>query len=63
MVGIILRLTGGRPMIEEGFAFTDVVSGESVRYYLDRLGRRWLATSAWALFRVERSPSQEPPHV
>ena len=51
----IMRLTGGRPMILTGFAFTDVISGESVNYYVDRLGRHWMATGAWSLFRVERS--------
>jgi hypothetical protein len=50
----VWRLTGGRPMIREGFNFTDRVSGESVCDYRDRLGRRWMATSKWARFRVER---------
>lgn len=50
----IARLTGGRPMIHAGFAFTDAVSGRSVSYYVDRLGRPWLAEGPWSLFRVER---------
>lgn len=33
-------------------AFVDRVTGESVYHFVDRLGRRWLATGAWALFRV-----------
>ena len=51
----IRRILGGRPMRRDGFAFTDVVSGKSVCYYLDTLGRRWLSTSPWARFRVEAS--------
>ena len=46
------KLLGGRPMRRESFAFTDKCSGASVRYYIDRLGRRWLAESRWSLFRV-----------
>jgi len=53
MAGFLTKLLGGRPMRLEGFAFTDVVVGEPVYYYRDRLGRRWLAQSAWARFRVE----------
>lgn len=45
-------LTGGRPMVREHFAFTDIVTGKSVNYYTDAYGRRWLAMSPWALFRV-----------
>lgn len=56
LVRYIHRLTGGRPMRRDGFAFTDRVSGESVCYWTDRLGRRWLATGAWSWFRVS-SPS------
>ncbi|MET3929543.1 hypothetical protein ABIE51_001430 [Lysobacter sp. OAE881] len=41
-------------MRRDGFAFRDVVSGKSVNYYTDRLGRRWMANSAWSWFRVER---------
>ena len=50
------RLTGGRPMIDRGFAFRDVVSGREVRYYTDRLGRHWMADNGpWSGFRVRRS--------
>lgn len=45
-------ITRGRPMVREHFAFTDVVTGEPVNCYRDAYGRRWLATSPWALFRV-----------
>jgi hypothetical protein len=47
-------LLGGRPMRFEKFAFTDVVSGLPVNYYTDTLGRKWMANTAWSLFRVER---------
>lgn len=51
---LILLCTGGRPMIDRGAAFTDIVSGKQVRYYRDRLGREWMADSGpWSLFRVE----------
>ena len=45
-------LSGGRPMTFEGFLFRDVVSGERVNLYTDLQGRKWMATSSWALFRV-----------
>ena len=46
------NLLGGRPMKRDGYAFTDKVSGRPVYYWLDRLGRRWMAEGAWSLFRV-----------
>lgn len=49
----IARLTGGRPMKREGFAFVDLISGKSVCYYSDAFGRRWLAKGPWSLFRVQ----------
>lgn len=57
----IFKLTGGRPMARTGFAFTDSVSRESVCYYTDKLGRNWLATGAWSLFRVRHKPSTQEP--
>jgi len=42
------------------FAFQDSVSAELVWYWRDTLGRRWLATSAWALFRVRPNPPVWP---
>lgn len=53
---LLALLTGGRPMVYEGCAFVDVVVHREVNYYRDRLGRRWMAFSAWSLFRV---PSPE----
>ena len=46
-------ITGGRPMICDGRAFTDIVSGKPVYYFIDLFGRRWLAEHKWAFFRVE----------
>jgi hypothetical protein len=45
----------------DGFAFTDVVSGCSVYYFTDVLGRSWLAENAWARFRVERHTAAQRP--
>jgi hypothetical protein len=49
---IIKQILGGRPMKCNGYAFTDVVSGERVKYFTDTLGRKWLANNAWSFFRV-----------
>lgn len=46
------KVLGGRPMRDEGHAFNDLFSGESVRYMRDQFGRQWLATGAWSMFRV-----------
>lgn len=54
--------TGGRPMICEGYAFTDKVSGRGVHYFRDRHGRRWLAEGPWAIFRVRAIIEQEQDH-
>lgn len=54
MRNLLYKPTGGRPMQCEGFAFTDLVSGEMVYYWVDKLGRRWMAHGRWSLFRVER---------
>lgn len=56
---IFANLFGGRPMKREGLAFVDKVSGASVNYYTDRLGRRWMAENAWSLFRVPVAPSSK----
>lgn len=52
---LFYHLTGGRPMIDKGYNFTDCVSGERVRNYVDFYGRKWMATNKWSLFRVERN--------
>ena len=50
---ILYTVTGGRPMIDRGKAFTDSVSKKSVRYYEDRFGREWMADSGpWSCFRT-----------
>lgn len=45
-------LTAGRPMEDEGYAFT--FNGEVVHYYRDQLGRKWMASPGSA-FRVRRA--------
>ena len=40
-------------MRDDGFNFTDTVSGKSVRNYTDSFGRHWMADSGrWSMFRV-----------
>lgn len=51
---LLTKLTGGRPMTNLGYSFTDGVSGRPVYRWRDRLGRVWLANGAWSLFRIER---------
>ena len=53
-MNFLKNLLGGRPMRYEGVAFVDCVSGKSVNRYTDKFGRKWLAESAWAWFRVKR---------
>lgn len=36
-----------------GHALTDRVTGNSVYYWQDKLGRYWMAEGPWSLFRVE----------
>lgn len=50
---MLAYVTGGRPMKRRKYRFTDIISGNPVYYYEDKFGRIWMATSAWALFRVE----------
>ena len=56
MTDLVKRLrayvTGGRPMKRVEYRFTDMITGHPVYYYEDTFGRIWMATSAWALFRV-----------
>ena len=37
----------------EGFAFNDIVSGNSVYYYIDCYGDRYLKESKYSLFKVK----------
>lgn len=48
------KLTGGRPMTRLQCLFVDCVSGEDVCHYRDKFGRNWMASNAWARFRVQR---------
>ena len=45
---IFYNLTGGRPMVREKPAVIDLVSERALYSYVDKLGRKWLAESAWA---------------
>ncbi len=40
-------------MKDAGFAFTDIVSGKSVRYYIDRNGVKWMKDGRFSLFAVK----------
>ena len=42
------------PMRYEGHAFTDIVVGLPVGYFIDRHGNKWLAHGRWSAFRTER---------
>ena len=48
---VLTHMTGGRPMVRGEYRFSDLWSNP-VYYYQDKFGRKWLATSAWAWFRV-----------
>jgi hypothetical protein len=55
---LFYRVTGGRPMMLECFAFYDGVSMESVYYFRDRLRNvRYMANHRWSIFRVESKNS------
>ncbi len=41
------------------FAFTDVVSGEAVNYYVDCHGIKWMANSRFDSFRVKVNEEEE----
>ena len=41
-------------MCKIGYVFTDRVSGEPVYLFADKLGRAWLATGRWSMFRVRK---------
>lgn len=57
---LFFKLTGGRPMKDCGFSFTDIVSGKSVRNYVDKFGRGWMADNGpFSLFRVRRKSGDE----
>jgi len=58
---MLWKLTGGRPMTRLEFAFTDRVTGKSVHYWRDRLGREWLAEGAFSLFRVPTESRNDAP--
>lgn len=41
------------PMTYDGFAFTDIVTGESVFYYRDAYGVKWMKNSKFGLFKAK----------
>ena len=47
-----MRLTGGRPMTKEIYAFRDVVAHKSIFIWRDFYGRYWMANTRWGWFRV-----------
>ncbi len=54
-------LTGGRPMMRNGLAFRDTVTGVFVYFWVDTLGRRWIAEGPWDLQRVRVGPASRSP--
>jgi hypothetical protein len=57
----VLYITGGRPMIcMHPDYFTDCVTGETVKLFVDKYGRRWMAAHKWSWFRVSsENPTNE----
>lgn len=47
-----MTLFNGRPMRLVEHLFIDRVSGDSVGLYEDTLGRFWMASGPWSLFRI-----------
>lgn len=43
-------------MTVERFLFRDSVAGKPVFLCVDKFGRKWMATGAWALFRCRCPP-------
>ena len=41
------------PQVLEGYAFTDIVTGEGVYYFRDAFGVLWLKNSRFGLFKVK----------
>ena len=52
LIGCLSRLVRNG-LDYEGFAFTDQVTGESVYYYRDSKGQRWMKNSRWGLFKCK----------
>ena len=53
MLTLIKKLFGGYPMKKGKHLLQDLVSFKQVFLYTDTLGRKWMATGAWNLSRVE----------
>src|SRR4051794_11654222 len=52
---LVAFVLGGRPMNLDGFAFVDMVTGSHISFWVDRLGRSWLAPGPWSWGRMELS--------
>lgn len=53
-------LTGGRPMKEVEFYFTDKKSNQPVYRFQDGLGRYWMAHGKWSKHRIPASNTTIP---
>lgn len=52
-IGFMVReLLNGRPMTFQRLVFIDPQSGFQVAQYIDQRGRKWHASSRWAIVRV-----------
>jgi hypothetical protein len=49
------KLLFGRPMLETGYRFKDLVSGREVLQFIDCWGRLWMAHSRWGAGRVRHA--------
>ena len=52
---IKMLMTGGRPMIQLGYAYTELLSGKRLYDYIDNYGRLWIAPSKWSWWRLKNS--------
>ena len=57
---LLQRLTGGRPMtlVKENL-FYDHIEQRTIHMYKDAFGRKWMAHSPWAWFRVSDPQPEE----
>lgn len=49
---MIKNIKSRMSMVETGSSFTDVVTGDSVRFWMDCYGDEWMAVNKWG-FRVK----------
>jgi len=49
-----MKILGHRPMTKlDKVGFMDIVTGYMVNYYVDKIGREWMANNKWGWFRVK----------